>query len=446
MKVQLSLLVLGAAAIITGCPSTDVEPRDATTAVTDTGVVTPDAGTMDAGPADLGTADLGVDAGEAVDSGGMDASDPCGTVPRAQAGAALSAAVSRLAQRCYPEIAGWEADAIAARAGVALSAALEDPAVNFDADLAGRCNCDLETVSCDEPEPLQLLASCRNVLSGTVAVGAACLPNRCVRGAVCNPPYPDAPAGCWGTCTTTVAEGQECATNTSEVLPCTPGTYCEIGKGSSCQPKARRGESCSFRPCVGETASPLFPRMGCRTSSVGSTCQPLGREGAACDLLNCDALYRCDDNTSTCHLRPTRGDRCILPVDTATPTGKGLFINLSDGRVACRVNPENSIGGDLCVQTGSTSGVATCTAIPSLGEACGVGRNLPWMCAPGSYCAGIDPNQLSPVMSTCAPTIAASAPCDISWDPSLLGPECAVGSCVSGEPSVCAIDLICVLD
>jgi len=452
--------------LLTGCPTADTGKMDATEPPADAGSPPRDTGPRDSGlgldaaPEDLGVPDGGLpeDAGF-MDAGFMDAGFACEAVGRANAPASLSAAVTRLAARCYPLLSGAEAAAIGARAGAAFGAVLSDPAVLYDETLAGRCHCELDTVACDEPDPLDRLASCRHTISGTTAIGAPCLPNRCVPGAYCTPPFPQAAPYCLGVCTATVAEGDNCQGPNNEILPCGPGLFCYQSKGWFCERVAAIGEDCGNRPCAGDTSWPviggvnppagaiaelralklLFPTTGCRTSSVGSTCRKLGEAGDSCAQLGCGEFYRCDD-TLTCQLKPTRGATCTLPFDVAMPSFEQQQSNLIEARTACRVNVENALGGDYCVQTGTTSGRATCTRIPSATEGCGIGQGVSPLCAPGSWCDAIDATQLAPIMGTCEPLIPAGDMCDPGWTDQILGPSCASGRCTFGDPPTCQND------
>lgn len=172
---------------------------------------------------------------------------------------------------------------------------------------------------------------------------------------------------------------------------------------------------------------------------MGSSCRSLGGAGDSCELLGCQEFHLCDD-AQLCRLKPTRGATCSLPYDVAMPTSEQQQLNIVTARLGGRINESNALGGDYCVQTATTSGRGACTPIPSAGQACGIGQGVSALCAPGSWCDAIDPLQLAPIMGSCTPAIPAGDMCNPDWADAILGPSCAGGRCVFGDPPTCQND------
>lgn len=172
---------------------------------------------------------------------------------------------------------------------------------------------------------------------------------------------------------------------------------------------------------------------------MGSSCRSLGGAGDSCELLGCQEFHLCDD-AQLCRLKPTRGATCSLPYDVAMPTSEQQQLNIVTARLGGRINESNALGGDYCVQTATTSGRGACTPIPSAGQACGIGQGVSALCAPGSWCDAIDPLQLARIMGSCTPAIPAGDMCNPDWADAILGPSCAGGRCVFGDPPTCQND------
>lgn len=446
----------------------------------------PDATEMDAGEMDAGEMDAGItqdatdsdaglapdatdsDAGFAPDAMDLDAgfapdaSDPCAPVPRGVGCARLQVAAQAWLTRCMPELSAGESAAFAAALCDLASPAFLDTTLSYDDTQAGLCACGIESGGCDLFEPALAMPACRAVSPGTLPLDAFCENSfQCAPGLWCAPNI--AALGgvriCqdFGICSPMVGPGQACADpipppspNPNPILPntrCAPGFYCNTLTSTmpTCEAELGLGADCSQIPCRGSNSSFLFPTTECRQAPTPSpTGQPLppycaerGRDpgGTCIDNGSCNPLYNCDQNQN-CVLRPGLGLPCSLPVDVATPTPGDIQENLFAAVSACRL-PPSVPGGEYCTQTGTTTGRGTCLAVPLLGQPCGIGQDRSPYCGPGSYCAGVDPSNLSTVSSTCTPVLALSDNCNPDWNDGLFGAQCEPGTfCIGGGKSL----------
>ena len=442
----------------------------------DTGFA-PDAAEMDALPSpdaleiDAGMPDaMELDGGFAPDAMDLDAgfapdaADPCAPVPRASGCARLQVAAQAWLSRCMPELTSGESAAFAASLCDRANPAFLDPGLSYDDTQAGLCACGIEAGGCDLFEPALAMPACRAVSPGPLPLDAFCDNSfQCAPGLWCAPNIA-ALAGVicqnFGICSPLVGPGQACADPIPPPSPnpspfpantrCAPGYYCNTLTSTmpTCEAELDLGADCTQIPCRGSNSGFLFPTTECRQAPTPSpTGQPLppycaerGRDpsGTCIDNGSCNPLYNCDQNQD-CVLRPGLGLPCSLPVDVAVPSPGDIQENLFTAVVACRL-PPTVPGGEYCTQTGTTTGRGTCLSVPLVGQPCGIGPGLAPYCAPGSYCAGVDPSNLTTVSSTCAPVLAIGDNCNQDWNDALLGAQCEPGSfCMSGgkSPPMC---------
>lgn len=438
--------LLGLAACSSGTVG-DAGSEDAA-ALRDTGARDAGAPADGAEPSDAAEVPDGSDASDpGMDAGSMDAvgadvlppdADPCGPIDREFACSELGRVIGAHAARCYPELSANEAGEIGNAFCERIRPVIDDPAVGFDAAAFGACACDLANVACDVLSPLETLASCAAVITGTIAVGNPCeMDHRCVPGAYCQPLFtPTVVAGgitsCEGNCREYVAPGQPCRDETTfQLLRCTSGYTCsEWDEEPTCQPKVPLGADCSTTECLGSSEGLIFPLAQCVISSTTATCQAYGRAGASCAEAACNTLYACEGGQ--CVLRPGENDPCELPVDVPAPDRDQTLENLQSAPFACRVTYLEGYPGLGCVQTGTTSGAGTCLALPRLGEACGIGPGLSALCV-DSVCAAIDSSTLAPITSVCVPQALEGEGCEPLWPAGALGEQCAPGLACYGK-------------
>lgn len=250
-------------------------------------------------------------------------------------------------------------------------AAIDAGTLTYDPALGSACVDAQRAAGCSifiSPPP----QACRDMFTGTVAVGGACsLNEECAGDAYCaGAGCPDVP----GTCTARTGSGSAC-TSTEQ---CQSGLLCE-------NQVCRAPQSASGGTCGGTTGLACPIDQICVTPGEGmpGTCTPLttvfaGSVGEPCDLRSFDFC-----------------------------------------------SPELS-----CVVTGlsGTEPAMSCAAIASSGGTCNGG--IPDMCPLGEYC------DAQPFMlmfeGTCRPSPTAGQPCAMNLSGSVCAPglECVGGNCI----------------
>ncbi|MFO0684343.1 MAG: hypothetical protein U0234_19985 [Sandaracinus sp.] len=264
---------------------------------------------------------------------------------------------------------------------------LTDPAVAFDAAMAGRCLSALDAAVCISgqiPDDTAWPVDCRAALHGTLATGASCARTaECTQG-ICS---------CAGVCVDFAQRGASCA-----AAPCDAGLRCTAAGICDADTSARPG--------------------------VGQACDALG---------GCDGALRCSGGICRT-LRGLRqagvGDACVNAfdggnVDPATQCGLGLFCDFDHGSV-CAANPSagESCGGQaVCPQGYACQGSPqTCAAVQSEGADC----FDPSACVPEDVC----------IVSVCTPRQPLGGTC--GQDEECFSRRCAPdGRCALPERRFC---------
>lgn len=360
----------------------------------------------DALPAPDAQVDAGIDAGPSTDGG----VDPCGPVPREASLARLSTALGAWLQRCNPELTGDEAVVLARGVSGAVAPAFADPTLAYDATSAGACGCALEAASCEALALFRAIPACDATLTNTATTPTCFNDFECASRQYCEAGLGTAVGGpmCAGTCRPIHALGEACAEGPGR---CAPGLSCDYDLPRPvCVTSPSVGMPCGNLRCAGDTADVfVLPRTECDMGKSGGICAERGRTGADCFSVRCHGLYECQKNNK-CLPRAGAGEACPTPYDELTPTPFQRQELIAFASETCRVSGERGVGY-WCTQTGTTTGVATCLPLPTLGQPCGIGRNLATACAPGAYCPGIDELYFTDTATACAPALRAGEAC-----------------------------------
>jgi len=227
----------------------------------------------------------------------------------------------------------WVTSARRARVGYARLVA--DGAVTFDAAAGQRCLTEFRE-HCEE-WTFENLAPCREVFTGTVAIGGTC----------------DTDAECAGDAYCDNAPGRQC-----------PGT---------CAARVAIGEQCSFDEACSTAAGPAACSVGACAPLTWAVAEP----GAACGELGdldhkaltaCPDGYFCDnastvDAPRTCVARTPRGAPCDPGEDLCAEQGD-ICLPVDDGDPVCR--PATVLdAGAACTPALSTSDTV-CSALDRL--------------------------------------------------------------------------------
>jgi hypothetical protein len=360
----------------------------------------------DALPTPDAQADAAVDAGPQPDAG----VDRCGPVPREGGVARLSTALGSWLQRCNPELTGDEALVLARGVSAAVAPAFDAPSLTYDATSAGACGCAIEAASCDALALFRAIPSCDATLTNTATTPTCLNDFECASRQYCEGAIGTAAGGpiCAGTCRPIHALGEACAEGPGR---CEPGLSCDYDQARPvCVTSPAVGMPCGTLTCAGGTSDVfLLPHTECEMGKGGSVCAERGRTGADCFSVRCNALYECLPNNK-CLLRAGAGEPCATPYDELTPSPFERQELIASASESCRVGVPRGVGY-WCTQTGTTTGVATCLPLPTVGQPCGIGRNLATACAPGAYCPGIDDLYYTDTATTCAPARRAGEAC-----------------------------------
>jgi hypothetical protein len=208
--------------------------------------------------------------------------------------------------------------------------------------------------------------------------------------------------------------GEDC---TGHGIECQSTLYCKQTKcvalgqaGASCDASTycADGLTCQAGACVTLTAD----GAGCSDDFVcfsgwcnGGTCttKPTGlTEGESCSVGYCRAELRCDESQV-----------CVAP--TYVPEGADCTSSTCERGLYCHQE---------CSPGSGCQGTSTCRTYPQPGEHC-----TPYAaCAPGAYCVGFDPTDLT--KSTCVKLGGEGEACPCAFELACISDVCvAYGAC-----------------
>ena len=214
----------------------------------------------------------------------------------------------------------------------------------YDPTSADTCFGAIADLSCSRgvnaaPNP-KLGAICATILRGTVPSGGNCIDDaECTTG-TCRQPSCSANC-CLGTCGGKIPIGSACSSSND----CDTGVSCIYGSSSpgTCTADLAAGLSC------GSSGAYCQDGLDCDTSAT-NTCVPYIKDGQSCVTggVACDNMGSfCDPSSGICRPLLAVGAACTLPVGSIYGTGVGCVYYAE-----CRNG--------------------TCTARPTIGEACSV--------------------------------------------------------------------------
>jgi len=334
-----------------------------------------------------GMASGGASGGSAGSKGGSSGSagkPTAGGIPLEETPHVYATAYCSLLERCegflFDLITAYE-DCVAVteerlRQGglAALTEAVDDGRVEYHGELMQACLDAVNARACDELTT-RGIPECEAAVSGTAAKGESCeLNEECEGSLIC-----ETSGSCPGTCVERYSAGEDCAADDE----CADGLVCSKVTAHCVKP-AQVGEACeggvevqcdSGLFCGGADADKMQSGLCAPISSV-----ELGGAGAACDPGS-GAL--CETGLS-CVLTGFENDalkwECRAPSVAGGNCGVGLPEDCVDGQY-CPLTPLEVIAGTV---------TATCTPLPTAGEACAtrpLGALMP-ACAPYTRCGG----------------------------------------------------------
>lgn len=262
--------------------------------------------------------------------------------------------------------------------------------------------------------------------------------SECAGGPVLDDPCPGATRKCpdyfFSSGTTRTVEGMLACAETWKTYPCekffadefppcaSNGT---LPAGSVCL----FGSQCASGICLLRgTTPPGHPDCG--------YCITAAKEGDPCNYTTgpgCDLGLECDQGT----------DRCVTRIPFGLPIGTPCerYGQCKDGAICiagtCQIPPP--IGADCspesyCARDAYCATDSKCTALPSVGMPCGLGRGSvePFACTPDAFC-----DASAAGGPTCALRLAGGAPCTFE-DGTEAGDRCAAGFACVCEDASCA--------
>jgi hypothetical protein len=284
--------------------------------------------------------------------------------------------------------------------------------IKYDGNQARTCADAISAGSCavlDNNTP----DSCQKALSGTVAAGADCdIDQDCAGLSRCEVTG----AACPGKCAPRASAGVACAKDGDCALGfvCSPVT-------SLCVAPAAAGEPCQGTVagncaagliCIGnddtnKKAGTCMTAATALTQSAGATCDlqagPWCTDGLSCVVQSVSG----GTLTSKCQAVAAAGGMCGIGIPNACPTGQYCPLQLTD-----------LIAGTY---------TATCTALPTAGQACAPKLGLA-RCAANLVCD----DTTAPTKPVCITPIDLGNPCS---DNSLCySQNCVSGACVPASP------------
>ncbi len=312
--------------------------------------------------------------------------------------------------------------------------------MTFNANAVSACLTAIAQAGCLDNQFQMADQLCNAVLTGTLAVGAACLSSdECAATSYCGSSTSELADGCMGTCNAQLASGAACDPNNDE---CGSNLYCDSTK-NQCVASAAVGASCSSTVfcqdaliCIGDV-----PASGTTPEMPGKCAQP-GAASAACDEDDdCQAGLFCNTETATpvCAARTAAGGACSA--FEACPDGQrciGLVVNDTTGVTtkAGKCGPVLDIG-TTCDPTASEPGCPDDADCDTTSKKCVAAGTLGATCTPGDFDCD-DELYCDSTTSKCTKLVALGQSC-VPQPTTTDGEEsCHDGTC-SATSKLCAV-------
>jgi hypothetical protein len=250
----------------------------------------------------------------------------------------------------------------------------------FDAAAGDACLSKVRAQYCSlQGAALELESLCPDLLTGTVAFGAACVDSaECVAGASC------AASGgaCAGTCTAFPVG--HCRRHAD----CGAGMACELTRCVAVRSPGKAGESCGVPGACADGLVRLR-ETDQTTHLTKCSCVTPPKAGERCTFLEpcatAELICLSDGATATCVPLRKKGESCTRAAECG-PAVAGLACDTEGG--TCRETPPSGpclVEGltDVCAHAtfcDSAAATATCTALRHEGETCAADRECerPW--------------------------------------------------------------------